>query len=369
MGQSQEAIIYDRALMEALGNTLSEARLAPYLAKAQGDLPYAYQLYLWNARLAKAFLYPLGVLEVAVRNSMHRAFSNTFGTSDWVLNPDQHYAYFNASTRGSHQTSMGRLLNAKGGVMPTADEMVAGLNFDYWSNLLRAEYNVLWVQGNTLVEAFPQMQPANQTIARQKISEINQLRNRIAHHEPVHHLDLGAKLSLLEEVMGFICTATRAWMKSCLTVQQTLRAVPSPLSGHPGAQLSSTNLRPPLTVELQASVTSLFALLASQRPQVALTYSEGGNAVLITLGQLASYLGRVAAENDQAILLTDETVEDLLAGSDPIIVADIDVRQSTGDAIAMFFPRGEPLNKRPQFLLVRSEGKIVGVIQNPIVKY
>ena len=95
MGQSQEPITYDRALLQALGNALSTSRMAPYLAKAQGDLAYAYQLYLWNARLAKSFLYPLGVLEVAVRNAMHGALSNAFGTDDWVLTPTQHYPYFN----------------------------------------------------------------------------------------------------------------------------------------------------------------------------------------------------------------------------------------------------------------------------------
>ena len=369
MGQSQEPITYDRALLQALGNALSTSRMAPYLAKAQGDLAYAYQLYLWNARLAKSFLYPLGVLEVAVRNAMHGALSNAFGTDDWVLTPTQHYPYFNASTIASHKSSKDRLTYAKGGVAPTADELVAGLNFDFWSNLLRQEYNVLWAQGNALAAAFPRMQPANQTVARQKISDINHLRNRIAHHEPVHHLDLRSKLVLLEEVMGFICPITTDWMKKCLTVQQTLRAVPSKVSSLPGPQLSSTNIRPPIVVDMQSKITALFSVLVGQRPQVALALSDNGKPELITLTQLASYLAREAAKNNLAILLDSETIETLLACCDPIIVGEIDERCSTGDAISMFFANGIPLNKRPQFLLVKSQGKIVGVIQNPIVKY
>lgn len=49
-------------------SSLSEARFAPYLKNAGFNQHYAFSLYLYNARLSKAFLYPLHILEVTLRN-------------------------------------------------------------------------------------------------------------------------------------------------------------------------------------------------------------------------------------------------------------------------------------------------------------
>lgn len=370
MGQSQAIIVYDQALLQALDLNLSSARMAPYIARAHGDSVYAYQLYLWNARLAKSFLYPLGIVEVSVRNSMHKALSAAFGTTDWILNPAQHYPYFNGRTIASHQVSKDRLIRAKGGAAPSSDEMVAGLNFDFWSNLLRAEYHPLWSTNNAIAVAFPLMQPSpDLTTARLRISEINHFRNRIAHHEPIHHLNLQAKLALLEETMNSICPVTMGWMKSCTTARQTLRSVPAKISSLPGPQLSSTNIRPPMEVDAKTKVTELLETIEGQRPQVALTRKENGEVQLITPSQIFSYLNWVSKQNESAILLEKETVAELVANSKPVNFGEIEATSTTGDAIAKFFPSGAPQSKRPQFLLVKSADKIVGVIQNPVVKY
>lgn len=370
MGQSQEPIEYNPELVQALDNALSSSRMAPYLHKAQGDAVYAYQLYLWNARLAKSFLYPLGIVEVAVRNSMHSALSKKFGSEHWVLNPSQHYNYFNKKTLSSYSASKNRLITAKGGNNISPDEMVAGLNFDFWSNLLRSEYSTLWVQDGALSNAFPLMKPQpDLTQARTKISEINHLRNRIAHHEPIHHLDLHARIKIIEEVMSYICTAATSWMKSCSTARQTLRAAPAKISSLPGVQISSTNIRIPIVVDRNKSVVELISEISNQRPQVALVKKENKEFDVITTPQIMAYLTKVSNENNKAILLEKETVNDVLDSTDTVSIATIDATSTTGDVIAKFFPTKISQNKRPQFLLVMSSGKVVGIIQNPIVKY
>ena len=264
MGQSQEPITYDRTLLQALDKTLSSSRLAPYLATANNDPVYAYQLYLWNARLAKSFLYPLGIVEVAIRNSMHNALSTAFGTPNWVINPDQHYGFFNQKTLASHNASKQRLIRSKPGHQPTPDEMVACLNFDFWSNILRAEYVTLWNTQNALRDAFPLMTPAaDLTQARLTISDVNHLRNRIAHHEPIHHLNIKEKMDLLRKAMGFVCPITSDWMKKCSTVMHTLRATPPKISSLPGPQLSSTNIRPPIEFPSATKVTDILGVIWS----------------------------------------------------------------------------------------------------------
>tara|TARA_R110002049_G_C9068155_1_gene554670 strand:- start:137 stop:1246 length:1110 start_codon:yes stop_codon:yes gene_type:complete len=368
MAQSQEPITYDRTLLEALDNTLSPSRMAPYLLLADNDPVYAHQLYLWNARLAKSFLYPLGVVEVAVRNSMHKALSEAFGTTEWVISPNLYYTYFTPESLASHGSSKRRLTRSKGRT-PNPDEMVAGLNFDFWSNILRPEYMPMWLINSALGKAFPLMEPAPDLAkARLAIADVNHLRNRIAHHEPIHHLDIRARMDLLHGVMGFVCKDTAGWMKECSTVMQTLRTVPSKVSSLPGPQLSSTNIRPPIEFLSEAKVTDILAAIWQQRPQVIAMRDATGEVNLITAAQVLEYIEYNRAINDGAVLLTDETIAEILCHTTPPLLAEIKETETTGDALAAFFPRGNK-TPRPHFLKVMQDDVICGVIQNPIVKY
>jgi abortive infection bacteriophage resistance protein len=199
MGESQHVIEYNVDLLTALETSLSTPRIQPYIAKANGNIAHAWQLYLWNARLAKSFLFPLGVLEVTVRNRIHHSLSSAFGTPDWIQDPKAHYAYFNDYTCLSHITAKDRLTNLKG-APPKSDELVAALSFDFWSNLLRSEYKSLWDEGNRLKDAFPLMNPMGLGTIRPKVSRVNLLRNRIAHHEPIHTMHLRDELNNISEV-------------------------------------------------------------------------------------------------------------------------------------------------------------------------
>lgn len=369
MGQSQEQITYDDTLLQALDNTLSSSRLAPYLRLAKDDPVYAHQLYLWNARLAKSFLYPLGVVEVTVRNSMHNALSSAFGTPDWVISPNLHYTYFTPQTLASHGSSKRRVIKSNKGRIPSPDEMVAGLNFDFWSNILRQEYAQLWQKGDTLKNAFPLMGPVPDLAqARLAIAEVNHFRNRIAHHEPIHKLDVREKMNLLRKVMGFVCDDTADWMIKCSTVMQTLRSVPSQVSGLPGPQLSSANIRPPIEFPAETKVTDILALIWQQRPQVISMRDVDDDVSLITATQVLEYIDYNRGINDGDVLLTDETIADILDKTTQVVLADIKDTETTGDALAAFFPKGKK-SPRPQFLKVIQDQKLIGVIQNPIVKY
>lgn len=369
MAQSQEPITYDGTLLQALDTTLSRSRLSPYLLLADNDAVYAHQLYLWNARLAKSFLYPLGVVEVAVRNAMHNALSAAFGTPEWVISPNLHYTYFSPQTLASHGSSKSRLINAKNGATPTPDEMVAGLNFDFWSNILRPEYAPMWQIGNALRDTFPLMRPTPDLAqARLSIADVNHFRNRIAHHEPIHHLDIRAKMDLLQTVMGFICKDTAAWMKKCSTVMQTFRAAPSPFATLPGAQLASTNIRPPVEFPAETKITDIISTIWQQRPQVVAMKDANGDISIITATQILEYIEYNRGINGGGVLLSDETISDIPHNTTPVVFGEVKLTETTGDALAAFFPKGNK-TPRPQFLKVVQDNNILGIIQHPIVKY
>ncbi len=108
MAESQEVYVYDEEALSALTNSLSPSRLQPYFGKSFGDRGLAFKTYLWNARLSKAFLFPLHVAEIVTRNSMDRALTRQFGTS-WL---DSHPFAFTRSTQDSlERTIVGRRIS------------------------------------------------------------------------------------------------------------------------------------------------------------------------------------------------------------------------------------------------------------------
>lgn len=85
MAESQDFFLYSAQLHAELDAAISPSRLAPYLTAVGGaDRDMAIKLYLWNARIAKSFLYPLHIAEVTARNAMHEAFSRVFGGPGWM---------------------------------------------------------------------------------------------------------------------------------------------------------------------------------------------------------------------------------------------------------------------------------------------
>src|SRR5471030_2826765 len=113
----------------ALINTLSETRFRPYLVSAGRDRDYAFALYLYNARMPKAFLYPLHILEISLRNRINEIFCDVF-SEDWCHDP-----VFQLVLTAESLSTLNRGIS-RSKSKATAD-VVATLTFDFWSNLFR----------------------------------------------------------------------------------------------------------------------------------------------------------------------------------------------------------------------------------------
>jgi hypothetical protein len=74
--------IYTSEMLKSLENVLSPERLATYISLTEGNAERAIRLYLWNAELSESLQMPVHILEVAVRNAIHRQLSFLYGT-DW----------------------------------------------------------------------------------------------------------------------------------------------------------------------------------------------------------------------------------------------------------------------------------------------
>ncbi|MGB0565525.1 MAG: Abi family protein [Alteromonas macleodii] len=207
---------------DELKKSLSENRFLPYLKKAGYDNSYAFNLYLYNARLSKAFLYPLHILEVCLRNRISAVLEEDFGES-WPLAQSfrsilskESLANLEKATERSKSHSTG--------------DIVSTLTFDFWSNLFRAEYDrSLWqTRINKLLPNTNKTRKEFQGV----VKEINKFRNRVAHHEPIHNLNTQEQYQKILEVISWICQTTKDWTKSHSTINSVLRTSPSS-SGEP----------------------------------------------------------------------------------------------------------------------------------------
>lgn len=215
MAESQVHYVYD-GNSENIKLCLSENRFAPYLTKAGHNEVYAFNLYLYNARLSKAFLFPLHILEVALRNRISSIFSE-YG-DNWPIEQSFRAALSQESLRALDKAIERAKTNK-------TEDIVATLTFDFWSNLFRSEYD------RSLWQTHMHTVLPNTKITRKQFKkiakDINDLRNRIAHHEPIHFFNISQWHKKIMDVLSWIDTETYLWAKHHSTVNAILRTSPS----------------------------------------------------------------------------------------------------------------------------------------------
>ncbi|MFI7453949.1 hypothetical protein ACIBQX_41120 [Nonomuraea sp. NPDC049714] len=175
---------------------ISVPRFAPYLGALPGDHLVALDLYQWNVRASEAFYVPLHYLEICLRNAEHDRLRNRFGTEDWwrVAPLDE---YETAKITAAKQK-----LARKGVSLPSADDVVTELSFGFWVSLLSRRYDRhLWVPA--LHEAFPHYSGRREPL-RDNLQAMVLLRNRIMHHEPIHHRHLAADHAKIYRLLAYV---------------------------------------------------------------------------------------------------------------------------------------------------------------------
>lgn len=371
MAECQDLFTYDPSFNTLLESNLSEPRLAPYIKAANGDRSYATKLYLWNARLAKAFLFPLQIAEIVTRNSINKAFAAEFKDPDWVKSPP--FTLTPPSTV-SYQASRGRLSRQKSGPH-SADDIVASLTLDFWSNLFRAEYDSLWSSPGLLKSVFPLMPSGfDRTQIQVRVARINWLRNRIAHHETIHaKINSVVYLDHIDEFLGFICDDTRRWVKANATVKAVFNAPPTAISDFSGTPLSLSNYRSPPRFSGGETLLEAMRKLMAVRPSVGLVDDSAGDAPyrLVTNEMIMLFIEKVASHADGYVALQDNTVRAVIDTFPSPDFALISIDCTTGDARNLFFPKGKT-KQRPQALIVIDQSKTpkeIGILMKPAIKY
>ena len=210
----------------ALAGLLTEDRLSSY-TRSSGSADGAFRLYEWNIKAASSVMALTGVVEVITRNALDRELHAWAGRrperGQWLDavpldgqgRADLAKARSRASRKGRRDEVHGRV--------------VAELTFGFWRYLVESRYHTsLWVPD--LHRAFPHG-PADLRVRRnevkRRLQQLHYVRNRAAHHEPIHERDLRRDHGYAVELLGWIHPSAARWAVDVSGLPEALDARPS----------------------------------------------------------------------------------------------------------------------------------------------
>jgi len=215
---------YDPAGINELEASVSSPRLSTYVRRSEGgSKEAALKLYLWNAQISAKFHFPLQIAEITLRNALHRELTTAYGP-DWHAAADLPLQQPEKSKISRAEKDIRR----KGRSL-TSDRVVAALSFGFWTTLIgkgnRGSYhNQLWVP--TLNKAFKKASVKNRSDIHSKYDQLRQLRNRIAHHEPVFSQDLEGEYRNTLDLISWHCPVTAKWVEHHCGIVDCLNKMP-----------------------------------------------------------------------------------------------------------------------------------------------
>ena len=166
---------------------MSAARMSRYVRACGGNTKKAMTLYRLNLRLSQELFTIISCFEVAFRNVIDSHYTHQFGP-DWLRDAISPGGIFDTSTC-RRTANVIRTGNSRIGAHYTHAKLVAEMDFGLWRYLF-AQPQFL-AGGQTLLRIFPARPSStptiqyNHTYVFNELAKINDIRNRIAHHEPI----------------------------------------------------------------------------------------------------------------------------------------------------------------------------------------
>lgn len=308
MGESQVPYPYEPARLKAIRASISEPRFATYLEKGGNHEEYALELYLYNSRLAKAFLFPLSVAEITLRNAIDELLVRKF-EENW----HKAVSFRDETLTPEGLLALDRAIDRAGENAPRS-QVVAELTFDFWSNLFRPEYGDLW--RTTVNIAFPNLVHGESRRTIQKlVKPINRLRNRVAHHEPILDMNVNDLYAKIFKLIELRCAETAGWMKHHCTLNTVTRNRPKP-DGSTSQNLASKLDKKFMTVKSDTILTEILYNVDENHPAIICFDENGSVAAAFTIMEVTHYLAACSKELDGLVALNEHRVSDMLDNID-----------------------------------------------------
>lgn len=188
----------------ALVDVLSADRFSTYQLWANQDDALAERLYSYNVQLSADFYSSLHMLEVALRNMSDKALSAAHGAA-WYDD--------SAVLRDSYQTKCvqdARTTLQRERKACTHGQIIAELNFGFWSSLFGPNSNHLW----QILRPIFKTQGLKRKVIAQKLRDLRRLRNRIAHYEPILAQPLTDLHTDVLDLTAWLSVDAAAWITS-----------------------------------------------------------------------------------------------------------------------------------------------------------
>lgn len=253
--------------VHAARHHLSDPRFATYRRYCADDMQ-AMQLYRWNLEVSGAVFEMLGVVEVAVRNAIDvqlRAWNASGGGDpEWLKAPKKPLygllvtqprygkvksTFEDAKHRAQQDSDLRWPGHPRHGHAVTHDDVVAHVMFGTWVNLLpdprlkepaaraaaskharqrESRREVLWEA--SLKDAFPG-QGGRYTVSYW-LRRLYELRNRVAHHEPLILADLVSYHRTASRLLRAVDPRTGDWYSGISRVPALVAACPLDMTAH-----------------------------------------------------------------------------------------------------------------------------------------
>ncbi|NII86166.1 Abi family protein [Corynebacterium glutamicum] len=194
---------------------ISTPRFASFLDNADGDKERAFKLYIWNRDLSVSFLGDMAILEVSLRNAMNDTAVKSWGTH-WYQSPDIALDDRSCRQLAEAWNRLPKSVRSRPNDTDVPGRLITHCMFGFWTNLLDAGDYIgkpprkVRVNYEDTLHVFKHAFPGGRGVARdlrRKGSDeagidfkeptftrawvhgicksINELRNRVAHHEPL----------------------------------------------------------------------------------------------------------------------------------------------------------------------------------------
>jgi len=209
----------------ALRDLLTAERLGSYLRWSSGDIEAAFVLHEWNMTASAAMMHTTGMVEVVVRNAMDRALQDLAQARGWS-------SWFDGAPldqRGRADIRKARERATRFGSQPEVHgKVVAELTLGFWRYLAASRYlTALWTPA--LYRAFgsgPADKLQQQRQVDRHLKNLLLVRNRAAHHEPIHRRDLLRDLTAAVDVTSWVDPNVGDWVAGLSTIAEVIALKP-----------------------------------------------------------------------------------------------------------------------------------------------
>lgn len=201
-------------------------RLGSYLGASGGDTVDAFALYEWNMRAAASIMELTSMVEVLARNALDRELRDwarrRHAGASWLdVAPVDQQGSADIQKARDRATQRGRRAEVHGRV-------IAELSLGFWRYLVESRYlTALWIPATH--RAFHDGDPDLRTRQKQvafRMQQLNFVRNRAAHHEPIHSRDLGRDLQFALDLAAWISPAAGSWVNATTSLPRIILSKP-----------------------------------------------------------------------------------------------------------------------------------------------